>query len=177
MAEQRRSGSSRTGTLGRRTGAAARAAAVLATLLALVGLLPLVAAAQTEPEGGGASAPTPTANVEASVEAAMAANGTADFWVLFDARADLSAAYGISDWAARGQYVYDQLTATAAASQAAIAAGLTARNVSYDSFFIVNAIRLTGADQSVLDLARSGAGVAEIVAPRAYAVPDPIVEA
>ena len=37
---------------------------------------------------------------------------------MFAAKADLSAAYGIADWAARGQYVYDALTATATPSQA-----------------------------------------------------------
>ncbi|MGH9117768.1 MAG: hypothetical protein ACRD0A_07785, partial [Acidimicrobiales bacterium] len=151
---------------------ASRVIASVTVLLAFLGLLPLAAAAQSA-EGTN----QPSAPVEAAVTDAIGTDGTADFWVLFDARADLSAAYGISDWAARGQYVYDQLTATASESQAGLRAELTSRGVQHEAFHIVNAIRLTGADQSVLDLARSGAGVAEIVAPRAYAVPDPIVEA
>lgn len=54
-------------------------------------------------------------------------------------KADLSAAYGM-DWAARGDYVYEQLTKTAKASQARVISYLQAQGVDYQAFWIDNII-------------------------------------
>jgi hypothetical protein len=56
----------------------------------------------------------------------------------------LSAAKKTTSRAARGQKVYDLLTANANRSQAGLRAALQARAASFQSFWIVNTIRVTG---------------------------------
>jgi subtilisin family serine protease len=144
----------------------------VAILLAFLGVLPLAAAAQPAP-----GAAQPAVTVEPAVTQAIQANGRTDFWVMFAAEADTSAAYGIADWAARGQYVYDQLTRTAAESQAGLVGALTARGIPHQAFHAVNAVRINGGDQAALDLAVATPGVSRVLAPRTYAIPEPAPEA
>ncbi|MGH9244209.1 MAG: S8 family serine peptidase [Acidimicrobiales bacterium] len=139
-------------------------------LLAFVGLLPMVATARP------AAPSQAAATVDQAVTDGVAANGSADFWVVFREKADLSAAYGLSSKAARGQYTYDQLTSTASRTQAGLAAELDAQGVRYRAFWAVNAIRVFGGDQAALDAAKANAEVAEIRATHTYALPDPVAE-
>ena len=74
----------------------------------------------------------------------------------------------------RGQYVYDQLTATADASQAELSATLTKQKVTHQRFWAANTILVKGGDQSALNASRTTAGVARVRAPQTYAVPEPI---
>ena len=149
---------------------------VLAMVVAVAALLALLPGAAAAQPSGSAGAPPPAATVEPAVLDAMSTSGVADFWVRFSAEADLSAAEGIADWAARGQYVYDTLQRTAASSQATVVEGLAARDVTFDPSFIVNAVRVQGGTQADLDWVRTQPGVSEIVAPVTYAIPEPIEE-
>ncbi|MGB9750842.1 MAG: peptidase S8 [Roseiflexus castenholzii] len=60
-------------------------------------------------------------------------------------QADLSGAYGITDWSERGRFVYRTLVEHAERTQRTLRAELTARGLTYRPFWIVNAIRVEGA--------------------------------
>ena len=143
---------------------------VCGVLLGLLGLSPTPVQAQDEP---GSNDPAP---VEQQVLDALAADGTSDFWVVFDDRADLSGAESIDDWAERGAFVHERLTETAESSQQALTEALTSRNVRFDAMWIVNAVLVRGGDSEVLELARNRPEVATIRAPQEYELPEPIDE-
>ncbi|MDQ3929236.1 MAG: S8 family serine peptidase [Chloroflexota bacterium] len=120
--------------------------------LALVALLALAALAF---RGGTASAGAPppqlsasTANALSKIDAVVlqdTANGkSASFMVLMAGRPDLTSAYGMRDQDARGWYVFNTLRSYAMKSQAGLRAWLEARGVPYKSFWITNALAVTG---------------------------------
>ena len=92
-----------------------------------------------------ADVPMPS-GVDAQVYADLkgSADGTAKFIVYLKDQADLSAAFNIEDWSARGQYVLDTMRATAQRSQAGLRAMLDGAGVQYESRYIVNALVVTG---------------------------------
>ena len=101
---------------------------------------------------------------EQLVEGLQAEDGeTSDFLVYLDEQPDLSVAYQIDDWEARGQYVYETLVKAAEDSQQDLRAELDARGLSYQPFWIVNAIRVNG----TLSDAQALAGRAEVAMVRA----------
>jgi len=107
-----------------------------------------------------------TEKIEPGLRDAVAAAGSASYWVYMAEQADLSAAYGISDWSARGWYVYDTLRETAASSQASLISQLatlqqTEAVQNYRSFFIANAILITS-DVNTLDSIAARSDVASI---------------
>jgi subtilisin family serine protease len=117
----------------------------------------------------------PAPGAGASVEQALrdqVANGDATFWVLLREQADLSAASKAPSRGARGQQVYDRLTATASTSQAGLRALLEARGASFRSYWIVNAIRVTGG-ADLLNAIAARPEVAEIRADGTYQIPEP----
>ncbi|GAB4581218.1 MAG: hypothetical protein Fur0022_39650 [Anaerolineales bacterium] len=79
------------------------------------------------------------------------ATGQADILIILAEQADLSEAYHISDWYARGQYVYNTLKATADQTQAELRALLTARQLSYRSYFALNGILVYNGDTALVD--------------------------
>jgi subtilisin family serine protease len=151
------------------TGTAFRLITLLAVILAMIGFSPPAGAQQPGDE------PQPGADVDEAVVDAVAA-GSSDFWVVLQARADLSGAAAIGDWAERGQYVYDQLTSTATSSQADLVADLRSRNVDVEPFWIVNALYVRNGDQSTLDLVVNRPEVDSVRAPKSYEIPEPIDE-
>jgi hypothetical protein len=62
------------------------------------------------------------------------------FIVYLTNQADLSAAYGITDWGERGWFVYRTLVEHAERTQRALRAELSARGLAYRPFWIVNAV-------------------------------------
>lgn len=150
----------------RRSVRAVAATVGLCTLLpGTVAAIPQSAAAQ--PASGS------DVTVEQAVEQEVAADGAADFWVVFDESADLDGAADISDWGERGAYVYEKLTATAAVSQQAFTAELVADGVAYEPFWIANAVLVRGGDQQVLNTATTQDNVAKVVAHRSHQLPEP----
>ncbi len=87
--------------------------------------------------------------------------GQAAFLVFMDGQADLSAAYAMTNWAERGQYVYTTLKSYAETSQRAVRATLEARGLSYTPLWIVNALAVRGDATDVAALATQ-AHVAEL---------------
>lgn len=119
------------------------ALAMLATLLATWGL-----GAQSTM----AAAPDPDAKLTNTVEKQLETQKTADFWVRFADRADLSKARAIKDWNQRGIAVYEALRDQAKQSQAAVVSQLAKAGIDHKSYWITNAVLVRGGTQ---DLARS----------------------
>ncbi|MEM8534865.1 MAG: S8 family serine peptidase [Chloroflexota bacterium] len=66
------------------------------------------------------------------------------FWVLMEEKADLSPAFTIQDWQARGEFVVDALQEVARNSQGDVRKLLNNEGVAYESFWVSNAIQVTG---------------------------------
>jgi hypothetical protein len=82
----------------------------------------------------------------------VTAKGSAAFWVVLREKADLAPAYGMRDLE-RGTYVVEELQGVAERSQAELRALLDSRGAAYESFWIVNALRVEGDAGLMLDLA------------------------
>ncbi|MFU8827330.1 MAG: hypothetical protein ACNA70_07545, partial [Brevefilum sp.] len=93
------------------------------------------------PVTGLAQAPEPQEPVLVAPEVLqeIEQTGSASYWINFKSEADLSAAYDM-DWSARGWYVYDRLSKTAAASQANVSGYLASSGVEFRPFWIKNTI-------------------------------------
>jgi hypothetical protein len=107
-----------------------------------------------------------------------APSGQADFLVYLTAQADLEGAYQIEDWAERGQFVFDALRETARTSQAGLVQSLRAQEAAgevaqHQSYFIVNAIGVTGGVEA-LDALAARPEVAFIESMKQYSIPEPI---
>jgi subtilisin family serine protease/N-acetylneuraminic acid mutarotase len=112
-----------------------RRAGVAVSVVVLAGLL---VPGQPEPE----APPDPEwlSQLEPALRAGFTAQGEADFFVSFEARADLSGAAAITDWGERGAYVVERLRATAAASQGPAIELLDVAGVRYRPYWIANTI-------------------------------------
>ncbi len=105
--------------------------------------------------------------------------GSGTYWVYLADKADLSAAYNMTDWSARGQYVYDALRQTAQSSQADLVGYLDAQTArgavqSYRTFFIVNVVLVTS-DLDVFDAVAARSDVTWLASPKTYEIPDEFV--
>ena len=89
------------------------------------------------------ASPTWESKVDSAVLDA-AARGNTSFIVYLGAKADLEPANLLADKAAKGRYVYDALTQTAARSQGNVISTLTALGREHRSFWITNAIVTSG---------------------------------
>ena len=90
----------------------------LATSLAVMAGLTMGAplpAAAAEPD-----AAPPDAKIASDLKDRFDEEPVADFWITFNANADLAPAKEITDWDERGQFVYDALEKSAKASEAAV---------------------------------------------------------
>jgi serine protease AprX len=74
--------------------------------------------------------------------------GTTRFWVNLRSRPHLQAAPAISDYAARGQFVFDELRRNAAASQGPVISFLQQRSAKFQAFWIANTIWVEADDET-----------------------------
>ena len=107
------------------------------------------------------------------METAVAQSQT-EFLVYLTTQADLSGAESLKTKEAKGQYVYDQLTAVAHQTQPAIIAQLDALGVVYKSFWVANMIWVR-ADVSVVQAMASRSDVAHIYANPSVALDEPTI--
>lgn len=124
----------------------------LLTIPALLLVVVLVAAFAVSPTPAlGAS------TVDDLISQELDAKGSADIFVKMASDANLDAAEGIANKVDRRQFVYDTLTAHAAAAQADITRYLDSRGVSYDVYWINNSLFVHNADRALVrELARRG---------------------
>lgn len=94
------------------------------------------------------------------------------FIVFLAEQADLAAAYSISGWAARGEFVVNTLRAHAEATQRELLAELAARGLPHTPLWIVNAVAVQGNAADVAAIA-ARAEVAELRANRVAALEAP----
>ncbi|HYP41639.1 MAG TPA: S8 family serine peptidase, partial [Chloroflexia bacterium] len=143
--------------------------------LALVALLAIAALAQRSGTAS-AGAPPPqlgasTADTLSKIDAAVlqdTANGkSASFMVLMAGRPDLTAAYEMRDHDARGWYVFNTLRSHAMQSQAGLRAWLEARGIAYKSFWISNALVVTG-DRALVESVAARADVRKLESNRPF---------
>ncbi len=90
-------------------------------------------------------------------------------WVVMKPTADLTRATS-QNWAARGLEVFRQLTTTATATQASLAAFLTTRGVRFQSFWIVNTLKVTADRNIIAEIARRP-DVKTILPDKTYSLP------
>lgn len=120
------------------------------------------------------AAPTSAQTAKVDPRALRAvAKGEGTFWVVMRQKADLSAAYTMTDWKARGEYVVKQLQAVAATSQASINNRLSITGKGSQSFWIINAMKVTGDSTTLKELAARG-DVEQILPEMTFSIPTPI---
>ncbi|HKD85026.1 MAG TPA: S8 family serine peptidase [Terriglobales bacterium] len=87
--------------------------------------------------------------------------GTTEALVVLTRQADLSPAYNLVTKAEKGRFVYDTLRAVANSTQGPILNLLRQRGVPYQSFYIVNMIKVSG-DRNLMETLAARADVAHI---------------
>ena len=86
------------------------------------------------------------AKIESRLVETLTRDGTANFIVEMSAHADLSAAYGLSDSRARGQFVFDTLREFAQKSQAKVLTYAQQHGLRATSFLAANAVYIQGGE-------------------------------
>ncbi len=146
---------------------------VLAAVLLLM-LLPGLSLAGQPPdqEARVGAGPAVSAEVDPLVWETLRAEGRAEVIVVLRTQADLSGAAALTTKEAKGRYVYEALWAVAEATQRDLRAALDAQGAEYQSFYIVNALKVEVDAALVRRLAARG-DIARIVPnPWVKGVPD-----
>ncbi|GAA1740620.1 hypothetical protein GCM10009809_40200 [Isoptericola hypogeus] len=146
-------------------------AVVVAMLVAAVTVPALAIPALTRAQ---ASDPEGPARIAPGLERKLDEQGTADFWVRFDAEADLAASARIDDWDERGQAVVDALRETADRSQRGAVARLRSSGTAYETFWATNAVLVHDGTPELAEAMATTSGVSELRAPQSYGGPEPI---
>jgi hypothetical protein len=123
-----------------------RTVSILFSFLLLAGLI----LGLMQPVSAMGTAPQAIDKIEITVLQKIAATGSSDFVLEMAEKADLSAAYAITDWVARGDYVVDILKATAERTQKSVIALLEKEGLAYQSFFSGNEVHVYGGDNQVV---------------------------
>ncbi|HUI82590.1 MAG TPA: S8 family serine peptidase [Candidatus Binatia bacterium] len=103
----------------------------------------------------------PTDKIATRVLSETANGASTEALVVLSRQADLSPAYNLPTKAEKGQFVVNTLRSVAQSTQGPILAMLQQRGVPYQSFFIVNMIKVTG-DRSLMEALASRDDVARI---------------
>ena len=137
-------------------------------VLLVLSLLPTVGLAQAT-----RGATQVSGKIETQLADLLAVKGSADFIVDLAEKADLSAAYKMTDWSARGHYVYETLRATAERTQAAAIKILDGRGLKHQTFFAGNVLYVWGGDLQTADALAALPSVKLVRATQVYEL-DPI---
>ncbi|GLY98426.1 hypothetical protein Acsp02_56800 [Actinoplanes sp. NBRC 103695] len=135
--------------------------------------LAIAAAGLTAPAAASAAAPRPS--VSSEVLSTLSAKGSASFWVYLREQADIGSAAKIADSNVQGATVYQRLTSTAKQSQSGVVALLEAHKAKFRSYWISNALHVTG-DRELLDALATRADVAKIEPVATYKVIQPVAK-
>jgi subtilisin family serine protease len=110
----------------------------------MVAALALALTASLAAAGAAAASSSPgLRKIDPQVLQSVRGGKTATYWVILRQRADLSGAASIKSWIARGWYVYNKLAGVARSSQRGVRALLARWGARYQSFWIINAFRIT----------------------------------
>jgi len=140
---------------------------IIITCIVLVGITPFVMAQVSHSQALDKISPHVLATTE---------NGKAtEFFVILDDNPDLTATAKMSSKVEKGTYVYHTLRSQAQTSQANLKAWLDEQNISYRSFYIVNAILLEGTHNLAMTLAKRSDVVRIEANPKVPGISDPII--
>nr|MDT0662543.1 carboxypeptidase regulatory-like domain-containing protein [Micromonospora sp. DSM 115978] len=120
-----------------------------------------------------AAAADRSAPIDRAVLAQLARTEQVTVWIVMQEKADLRPAYAIQDRTARGAFVVDRLRQTAEQSQVGLHALLTKRRLSYQSYWIFNAIRVTTDEALIRDIT-ADPNVERILPVRTHQIPKPV---
>jgi subtilisin family serine protease len=134
----------------------------------------LLDSSQPQPPQMGALAIPGLPRVDEQIFSDIAAStdGVTDFVAVLGSQADLTAAYGISDWNERGWAVYNILTQFADATQVSLRAYLNHQGVDYTPLYIINAVIVHSGSTTLVNNLAARQDVAQLVANRKIAVED-----
>jgi subtilisin family serine protease len=131
----------------------------------------LVDGSQPEPPTGALAVPgLPRVDAQILSDISASPDGTADFVVVLNDQADVSFAYGIKDWNARGQAVYDVLSNHAESSQASLRNFLYRQGVDYLPLYIINAVIVKSGSADLVHALSARQDVSQLVANHRIAV-------
>ena len=131
----------------------------------------LLDSSQPEPPTGALAVPgLPRVDNQIFTDITASPDGTTDFVVVLNDQADVSGAYGIKDWNARGQAVYDRLTSFANTSQKGLISYLYRQGVDYTPLYIINAVIVHAGNSSLVNNLAARQDVAQLVANHKIAV-------
>ncbi|MFC0507020.1 S8 family serine peptidase [Micromonospora costi] len=150
-----------------------RLKALAASLAVAVGLSMIQAppASAAEPDPGAAAK-----KIASNLKDRFRTEPVSDFWITFGTKADLAPAKKIADWTARGQFVYDALTAAAKDSLASVSTELDRAGVKYTSYPIANTVLVKGGTENLALNVASIGQVAEVHATPQVALVEPVDE-
>lgn len=112
--------------------------------------------------------------VDPRVQRRVDKDAPTDFWIELRGRADLSAAFGMSDWDARGAYVVSKLQATARRSQHELKAELRDLRAELHPFWVDNSILVRGGTSAQLDAVLQHSEVREVRLHETHELPQPV---
>jgi hypothetical protein len=140
---------------------------VFAAVFLLI-LLPAVSLSQDK------KVPPVSAKIEAELLDLLSVKGNADFVVRMSEQADLSAAYQMRDWQARGQYVYNTLKQVAERSQVQVKDMLSKQGFKFQTFIAGNELYVWAGDVETAEALALVPNVASIRATSTFYL-DPII--
>jgi subtilisin family serine protease len=100
-------------------------------------------------------------------------SGQRSVWLVLKQKPNLAVAATGGNWKARGTAVLQALTNNARSSQANLLRTLQARGIAHKPFWIVNAIKVTADDATIVELSRRSE-VARVVEDKVLEIPKPI---
>lgn len=124
---------------------------------------------------GTSTAANPEDKIASSLQRRLAEEGPQTVWLDLGVDADTSGAAAIEDWGDRGRYVVDQLRKTAKSSQAPVREVLDVAGVTYESYWISNAIRVDNVDPVLAMQLAAEPSVQRVFAPVKFEQPEPVV--
>ena len=120
----------------------------------------------------------PPYRVDPTILSELELNGATDFIVVMAEQADISAAYAIDDWNARGAFVFETLLETAERTQAGLRQQLAAQGLAYKPFVASNSLIVYEGDLGAASAVAARPDVAYIMANGSIELvePDPLPE-
>lgn len=142
---------------------------VLASLILLLATI-LVSRAQA---GNLAEGGRPSAKIDSQLWTALQTQSTSDFFIIMAEQADLSPAYALTTKAAKGEFVFNTLRATADRTQKGVRDQLTRQGLAFQPFYISNKIYVPVGNQALALALVARSDVARLTSNRAFELQEP----
>ena len=104
---------------------------------------------------------------------AASPDGKADFVVVLASQADLRGAQSITDWQARGEYVYNRLQGHAEQTQQGVRRLIESSGAAFEPVRVINAVIVKQGDLALVQRLAARSDVAQIVANRPIEIVEP----